>query len=283
MELSLWLCFIVIWTLFSELTAQTYDGAHKGHTAFPTDIPANTIEIYIQGNNINSFPYNAFDKFYQLEKVNIGDNPFTQLPNIIPIGDTLKVLLMGYCKLTELNAGIFNELVVLEDIYLRECPLTSFPDVGGPGNTLWKIVCYECKLSTFPLLSNYKALKHISFIQNPMTSVPEAAVASVHLSGGLYLDSTAITSLPQYPKGYENLTLLRLQDTTVSFFLVPLNYRSKLYKLYNIMSYKITNLPWNHTYSRINWILLVRESSHEVEHSDMILSISFQCFPFVFI
>ena len=220
MELSLWLCFIAIWTLFDELTAQTYDGAYKGHTTFPTDIPANTKEIDVDNNNIDSFPYNAFDKFYQLEKLKIGENPFTHLPNLAPIGDTLKVLWTPMCKLTELNASIFNELVVLKEIYLHYYPLTSFPNVGGPGNTLWKIMCWSCKLTTFPELSNYKALKHIHFSDDPMTSVPEAAVASMHLSGPLYLDSTAITSLPQSPKGYENLTHLSLKDTAVSFFLV---------------------------------------------------------------
>ena len=230
MELLLWLYVIIIWTLFSELTAQTYDGANKGHTTFPTDIPANTTEIYIQGNNINSFHYNAFNKFYQLRKLNIGFNPFTELPNLTPIGDTLKVLWMSHCKLTELNASIFNELVVLERILLNFCPLTSFPDVAaaGPRNTLWKLDCRECKFSTFPTLTNYKALTWISFRKNPMTSVPEATVASMHLRGSLYLTRTTITSLPQYPRGYENLTLLGLSETPVSFFLVPLNYCNTL-------------------------------------------------------
>ena len=254
MDLSLWLCVTVIWTLFSELTAQTYDSRWKGHTTFPTDIPANTIKINVAGNSINSFPYNAFDNFYQLEILYIGNNPFTNLPNLAPIGGTLKFLQMYNCKLTELNASIFNELVVLEEINVQHCPLTSFPDVGGPGNTLWKIACSYCKLRTFPLLSNYKALKYISFRRNPMTSVPEAAVASAHMSGRLSLLETAITSLPQYPKGYENLTFINLLNTTVSFFLVPLNYCSKLYKSYHD---------------------IILDNKYAMES----LSISFQCSP----
>ena len=228
MEISLWLYASAILTLFSELTAQTYSGNSKGHTTFPTDIPANTKYINIHSNNINSFPSNAFDKFYQLEKLNIGNNPFTQLPNIAPVGNTLKILSMLHCKLTELNAGIFKELIVLEQIYLSFCPLNSFPNVDGPGNTLWRIHCYECKLTTFPLLSNYKALKHINFKHNPVTRVPEAALASIHLSGSLFLSHTVITSLPQYPSSYENLTNLYLSYTYVSFFLAPLSYCNKL-------------------------------------------------------
>ena len=102
MELSLWLYFITILTLFSELTAQTYDGRAKGHTTFPTDIPADTKDIRLHHNDINSFADDAFYKFYQLEKSNLGDNPFTQLPNFTQVGDTLKELTMMSCKLTEL-------------------------------------------------------------------------------------------------------------------------------------------------------------------------------------
>ena len=145
------------WTLFSELIAQRILGllAHRTIEHSQQTYPLIPEEIHIHGNNINSFPYNEFDKFYQLERLNIGFNPFTQLPNITPVGDTLKVLWMAYCKLTELNASILNELVVLEQIHVHHCPFTSFPDVGGPGNTLWVVYCDECKLTTFPQLSNY--------------------------------------------------------------------------------------------------------------------------------
>ena len=220
MELSLWLYVIdiIILTLFSELAAQTYGGSNQGHTTFPTDIPADTKVIYVANNYINSFPDDAFNELYQLETLYIGNNPFTQMPDLAPVGDTLKALFMNLCKLTELNASIFNELVVLEEIYLYSCPLTSFPDVPGPLDTLRTIRCFGCELRTFPTLSNYKVLKYVSFGGNPMTRVPEAAVASLHLSGELDLSDTAITSLPDYPQAYENITVLWLDSTDVSLF-----------------------------------------------------------------
>ena len=225
MELSfgLWLCIIHILALISELTAQTYNGRRKGHTTLPTDISADSTEIDLFGNDINSFPDDAFNGFDQLEELDIGDNPFTEMPNLAPVGDTLKVLYMQYCNLIELNARIVNELVVLEEIYLGYCPLTSFPDVPGPGNTLKVIKCYTCSVSTFQVLSDYKSLEYIRFGDNPMMSVPEAAMASLHLSGVLDLSNTAISSLPDYPQAYENITSLRLDGTDVSFFLVSLN------------------------------------------------------------
>ena len=240
MELSLWLCTIHIFALFSELTAQTYDGRSKGLTTFPTDIQADSTEIDLSDNDINSFPDDAFNDFDQLEKLDIGHNPFTVMPDLVPVGDTLKVLEMDDCELTELNASILNELVVLEEINLQYCrALTSFPDVAGPGNTLRAIVCAGCSVSTFPMLSHYKSLEYIRFDLNPMTSVPEAAVASLHLSGalGLWYD-TAITSLPDYPQAYENITDLLLPGTDVSFFLVSLTI--VINNENNIMSY-ITN------------------------------------------
>ena len=175
MELSfgLWLCIIHIFALISELTAETYDGNGKGLTTFPTDIPANSTDIDLYGNNINSFPGDAFNDFDQLEKLDIGHNPFTVMPDLSPVGGTLKFLWMSNCKLTELNASIVNELVVLEEIDLDYCPLTSFPNLPGPGNTLRTIYCYRCSVSTFPMLSQYKSLEYIRFADNPMTSVPE--------------------------------------------------------------------------------------------------------------
>ena len=236
MELAFGLCIIHILALISELTAQTYDGRSKGHKTFPSDIPANSTEIDLRDNDINSFPDDAFNDFEQLEWLDIGENPFTVMPDLAPVGDTLKVLEMRYCKLTELNASIVNELVVLEEIKLYHCKaLTSFPDVPGPGNTLWEIYCDLCSVSTFPMLSHYKSLKYIDFVRNPMTSVSEAAVASLHLSGALHLWDTAITSLPDNPQAYENITTLWLQKTDVSFFLVSLTI--VINNENNIMSY----------------------------------------------
>ena len=225
MELSLWLCSIATLTFFSKFTALTYDHRWKGLTTFPTDIPADTKKIYLSNNDINSFPNDAFIELYQLEILNIGGNPFTQIPDLAPVGDTLKFLRMWHCELTELNASIFNELVVLEEISLVKCrAITSFPDVAGPGNSLTKINLLQCKLSTFPTLSHYKHLSYVSVAKNHiMTSVPEAAVASLHLSGELDLSNTTITSLPDYPQAYENINSLRLDGTDVSFFLVSLN------------------------------------------------------------
>ena len=239
MELSIWLYTIDILSLIAELTAQTYDGRAKGHATFPTDIPADRTQIDLRHNIINSFPDDAFNGFYQLEKLDIGENPFSVMPNFAPVGDTLKVLGMQHCKLTELNASIVNKLVVLEEIDLFYCPLTSFPDVPGPGNTLRTIYCWRCSVSTFPMLSHYKSLEYISFSGNPMTHVPEAAVVSLHLSGELRLWDTAITSLPDYPQAYENITDLRLKQTDVSFFLVSL--KIVINNENNIVSYT-TNL-----------------------------------------
>ena len=223
MELSLWLCAISVWTLISELTAQTYDRRGKEYTTFPTNIPSDTTEIDLYDNKINSFPDDAFTNFDQLETLDIGSNLFTQMPKLSPVGDTLKSLFVWYCKLTKLNTSIFNELIVLERMSAAYCPLTSLPDVSGPGNTLRVIACYGCKVRTFPMLSNYEALKYITFGDDPMARVPEAAVASLHLSGKLLLYDTAITSLSDYPQAYENITFLRLDGTDVSFVLVSLN------------------------------------------------------------
>ena len=180
-------------------------------------------ELDLYDNNIDSFPDDAINELYHLEKLNIGKNPFTHMPNLAPVGDTLRVLDMKFCKLTELNASLLDALVVLEQILLNFCLLTSFPDVPGPGNTLSRIDCRGCNISTFLSLSNYKTLTYISLGSNPMTHVPEAAVVSLQVSGKLYLHDTAIASLPDYQQAYADITSLWLHETDVSFFLVSMN------------------------------------------------------------
>ena len=178
-----------------------------------------------------------FNELVVLEMIDIGGNPFTELPNLTPIGKTLEFLKMKYCHLTELNMTVFNELVVLDGIDVSYCKLTSFPDSPGAGDTLRNIHCNSCNLITFPMLSNYKALMHVSFRDNPMTTVPEEAMATMTLTGKLHLEGTAITSLPDYPSAYVHITILDLGNTAVSFFLdrIGLNIATRALMIYLVM------------------------------------------------
>ena len=222
MDLSSWLNVVMTLTLFSERCAKEYRRRSINLIAFPSDIPADTTDIDLYDNDINSFPDNAFNELNELEILNIGDNKFTELPNLRPVGNTLKRLEMWRCRLTELNADIFNELVVLEKIDLRYCrPINTFPDVPGPGNTLSIILLFGTDYVTFPMFSNYKALADLHFDDTEITTIPEAALATLQLSRELDLERTPITALPFYPKAYENITYLDLADTVVSFFLYP--------------------------------------------------------------
>ena len=90
-----------------------------------------------------------------------------------------------HCQLTELDASILNELIVLEKLQMGSCQLSTFPDVMGPGNILFNIGCNECKLTVFLMLSNYKVLTAIRLSSAPIATIPEAAIASMHLQGKL--------------------------------------------------------------------------------------------------
>ena len=227
MMLNMWISALVTFTVFHELHAQQYDAAMQQYdckkcrlAAFPTDIPTEAKEIKVDKNEINTFPDDAFQNFFQLEKLSMGNNPFTELPNLRPVGNTLKALEMFNCRLTELNASIINELVVLEILDVHMCRLTSLPNVPGPGNTLRDILCRACDLSTFPLLSEYRALENVNVHGTPITSVSLSAVASLHLHRVLKLYRTRIQSLPEYPMAYENIITFLLSETSVSIAFV---------------------------------------------------------------
>jgi hypothetical protein len=147
--------------LVKIIVAQLYDRSAQSLTSFPTDIPPATTEIKLFDNRIATFPEDAFDPFTQLQILNIGKNHFTELPNLIPVGDTLRQLWVPNCRLHDVNATVFDTLVVLEYVSFRLCAsLTSIPDVPGPGLSLTPITfgLQDTGLRTFPSLTSYPSI-----------------------------------------------------------------------------------------------------------------------------
>ena len=85
-------------------------------TSVPSDIPASATSIYLYRNSIGNFSHDDFTSFYQLRTLKLGSNPFTQLPNLLPVGGTLKELCMHFCKMIKIDSNIFNELRVLQAV-----------------------------------------------------------------------------------------------------------------------------------------------------------------------
>ena len=237
MEFSLWLYVIGVLTLFSELTIQVYEREDQEITTFPTDIPANTTEINLYDNEINSFPDDTFKKFDELKKLNVGKNPFTEMPDLAPVGDTLKVLKMRACKLTELNASICTELVALKvfDLYgnninsfpddvfnefyhfanlnLGKNPLTQMPNLVPVSDTLKVLGMRACTLTELnaSIFNELIALRQLDLYGNNINSVPDDAFKEFYHLANLNLGKNPLTQMPNLVPVGDTLKVLRVQ------------------------------------------------------------------------
>ena len=153
----LWIHISIFLTIIPGVFSQIkYNVSRVDLFTFPTDITADTEEIYIQNCHLTSFLEDSFAHFVQLVLLNLNYNGVPYLPNLMPVGNTLEGLHMVGCAMTQLNATVFNELRVLSMANFRGCQLTSFPDVPiGPRSSLRTFQLTRNQLTTFPPISNY--------------------------------------------------------------------------------------------------------------------------------
>ena len=199
--------------------AHTYEIERGPYITFPTeDVPTNATSIYIKRVNMSIIPQDTFNEFYQLHTFIIHNNPLVTMPNLIPVGNTLKTLIIVNCKLAELNATVYNELRVLESLNVRFNPLMSFPDViSGPRYTLTEMVIQDCQLPSFIRVAPYTSLARVTLRRNPIVGdIEEEDLMGMPVVQNLLLEGTGVTGLPASPRLLEQLTTLDITDTDVS-------------------------------------------------------------------
>lgn len=207
---------LVALSFIHQSAGQNYTRDGEIHVTFPSDIPADVKEISILSAELSIFPEDSFEKFYQLETLILDFNPITYLPNLIPVGDTLKTISTVDCLMTTLNATVYNELRVLVSLTLRDCPIVSLPVVPhGPKLTLDYIGLGRGALTSFPTaLGEYQALTTIIVTSTPI----EGALTEADIAPNLQLlklSSTKVSSLPEAPKIMSSLQKLHVQYSNV--------------------------------------------------------------------
>ena len=202
MDSILGFIFIVCMTV---VKSQNYDAYRKGLTAFPTDIPDNATSINVVINSISNFTADALSTFYQLRILNIGQNDFTEMPDLRAVGGTLTKLLATYCKVITIDPQMFNELRVLEHADFSRCLLTSFPNVPGPGNTLLYLSIGDCQMTEFPALGNYTKLLDVTLSRNPINNMQDNVLEGLYQLDELALVRTNLTSLLDNPKAMQHV------------------------------------------------------------------------------
>ena len=221
MELKALIFTTVTATLWHKAVAQVYELIYEDITVFPSDIPANTVEIGIIHTNLSIVPEDAFDDFFQLVELVISKSQMTEMPNLIPVGDTLETLKLSFGRITQLNATVYNALTVLKALTLEGNPLASFPDVPvGPRGSLFYLQLRNCQFTSLIRVAPYAKLSRLGFMGNPIVGeiVEEDLLVASNLHH-LIVGDTGVISLPESPTLMDNLATLDISATDVSILL----------------------------------------------------------------
>ena len=210
-----WMCVIVLLPLTTHVFSQEYDYPAQGLTTMP-DIPTDAVSIRLATNNIATFSHDAFADFYQLRFLGIGGNPITELPNMLPVADTLVNLNFVNTQVSQLDDDMFNALTALEKTRMELSLVTSIPNVPGPGKTLKSIIAFQCLLEKFPAVSHYKALEELVIGGNPMTSVQDSDVDNLEKLRVLTMNNVPLLTLPDNPKALQTLETIDISSSGVS-------------------------------------------------------------------
>ncbi|MBA7702435.1 hypothetical protein ES703_111203 [subsurface metagenome] len=158
------------------------------------DIPADTTELILRNNGLTSLPAGIFDRFKDLEILDLEHNHLQTLPpGIFDELTNLKILDLTYNKLNYLPAGIFDHLENLEQLSLGGNRLTS--------------QSFESPDTAF---NNLKKLKGLWLEYNPLTTIPAGWFDNLESLEDLEFFNSTLESLP--PGIFDNLTHLKELD-----------------------------------------------------------------------
>ena len=207
---------MVINNVYSQ-TCSIYD---QGLTVFPaSDIPADTVTLEAHRNDFMTFPVDAFDHLYQLEILNLGQNPFTVFPDITSVGGTLKLLSVSECEVPVIDSWIFDELVVLEELFLNSWVTIEIPNVLGPANTFEDISWRYYSGTSFPILSQYKALKRLDLSWSYITTIKPGDFIGLDSLETLFLyNAVPIVPTPDFSSISDTLSYLNIKLGQVPLF-----------------------------------------------------------------
>jgi hypothetical protein len=185
-------------------------------TEFPTNIPADEVVIsLLENRQMVTIPQEAFEPFFQLTNLTITHSPLYDIPNLIPVGTTLRLLILTDCQLRAVNATVLNELRVLQELSLAYNTLQSFPQLSaGPQHSLELLELSFNLLTGIPEMSFYTALRYLMLNDNRFSGeAPAEAMAVPHVN----LDRNSITSLPPDPRLYQHdWTFVSIKNNWVS-------------------------------------------------------------------
>ncbi|XP_045462991.1 chaoptin-like isoform X2 [Harmonia axyridis] len=163
------------------LTLQTISISHNLIESFPVDIIStlpNLQWLYLRGNHIKSIPDHTFPKKLWVEKIDLGENELSELPNaIFNQSINIRDLNLAFNDFKTLQAGSFEGLqcgrIMLSYNQLTDLDERTF---SGLEDTLEYLDFDHNNFQQVPVaLDSLRSLKYLYLSSNSLTEIPDTS------------------------------------------------------------------------------------------------------------
>ncbi|KAG7251504.1 hypothetical protein CRUP_000648 [Coryphaenoides rupestris] len=211
----------------------------RSSTVVPGGVPADTKQLYIFQNGINTLEQDNFAGLGQLEMLDLSQNELTQVPNSVfePLSE-LKNLDLSSNHITNISKGSFYGLYQLERLYLYSNRIQIIQSDAFEGlGMLLELKLQKNRLTTLPALRlprlllldlSYNSIPTLgpSDLQTPhlealkmaslgLTSLDEELMASFKNLHDLDISSNKLTEVPGALRSLKWLIILNLSNKPV--------------------------------------------------------------------
>jgi len=169
----------------------------RSSTVVPSDVPADTKQLYIFQNGINTLEQDNFAGLGQLEMLDLSQNELTQVPNGVfePLSE-LKNLDLSSNHITNISKDSFYGLYQLERLYLYSNRIQSIQSDAFEGlGMLLELKLQKNRLTALPALRLPKLLL-LDLSYNKIPTLGPSDLQTPHLEA-LKMASLGLTSLDE--------------------------------------------------------------------------------------
>lgn len=192
---------------------------------------------------IRTLEERSLNNLEKLEELDVSNNWFTSVPEVIKHLHGLTFLELFYCKIESVKDGDFSGLSRLKALDLssnQNLQKIESRGFGGAETSLEKLIMSRCNLSEVPVvaLKGMKQLKHLDISENVYKTIPAGALDGDFKLTHLAFGAKGLQFNPDMFKGQE-INILEVGMERMSLTSIPLEPLKKLEQL------KILNLAYN--------------------------------------
>ncbi|XP_052085630.1 protein slit-like isoform X1 [Mytilus californianus] len=173
----------------------------KNLTEIPPNIPSDTTELYLNGNNLTSLVPNDLSGLTFLIVLDLSENNLESLPKgLLSSNTNLRVLDLSDNNIISLSKDLLSTTTNLNSLYLNDNNIISLPEgLLSMTTSLEYIYLNDNNIISLPegLLSMTTELQSLQLDNNKLVSLPEGLLSTTTKLVILFLRNNNLESLPE--------------------------------------------------------------------------------------